>query len=299
MTGQNTGQNTGRISGQTRPLFDTTPPPWPAQKALAERFMAGHPGAFANPTRALAFLNYIFTPADGSWAFRPNGKTGTTSTLYFLFHLTFGHPLTVRFREPGGMNEDQAAHGLAQARIFAHLAGRDAGTDPQAYLDHALKLTTVRDPLARAVSGFVYLCRADELKRQQFFTERARMTAFTGFDWTRHPFTADGFLRFLEYLRAELVWHDTRPVDSHFRPQVLNILPALFPPDLIGRCEDLPAFFRAIATRLDRPVPEGALDAPARNRSPADHADTLVTPAARTLAAEVFAADYEAFGYTP
>lgn len=282
-----------------RALFDNKTPAWDARMKLARPYFEANREHFTWPADALAFLDYIFTPADGSWAFRPNGKTGTTSTLYFLFHLTFGHPLSARFQEPTGMNEDQAAHRLAQARIFAFLDGRGDGWEPQAYLDQALKLATVRDPLARAVSGFVYLCRADEARREQFFTERARMTALTGFDWSRHPFTAEGFLRFLEYLRHDLTCHETRPVDSHFRPQVLNIRPALYAPDLIGRCEELPAFFAAIATRLERPLPKGALEGPPRNRAPAIEKEALIMPAARALAAELFAADYEAFGYNP
>ena len=88
-------------------------------------------------------------------------------------------------------------------------------------------------------------------------------------------------------------------MDSHFRPQVLNILPDVFRPDLIGRCEDLPGFFAQIAERLDRPVPEGALEARALNVQKIPNRDQFDTPGLRQRVADVFAADYDQFNYSP
>jgi len=271
---------------------------WQRRQRRAQAFRAENPEHLATDREAVAFLNYIFTPADGRWAFRPNGKTGTTSALYFLFHLVTGHPLSARLQISDSMNPDQAAHELHRAQVFCFLLAQKI--NPTTYLRKTLRLTTVRDPLARAVSGFRYLCRSDAAGMAQFYPERARLCALTGFDWDRHPNTPDGFVRFLDYLRLELAHQTERPVDSHFRPQVLNILPGLFRPELVGRCEDLPTFFAEIAERLELPLPEGALEAAPRNRAQDDVvAETLITPAARRLVTEIFAPDYEAFGYIP
>lgn len=278
-----------------RKIFHDSGLPPQKMKPRAGPFYATHRRHFSSPRRASAWLRYTFMPADGAWVFKPNGKTGTTSTLYFLFHLTTGHPLSAGLIEPSGLNEDQAGHALAEARIFSSVLAR-RGVDPAASLAEALRITTVRHPLARAVSGFRYLCRSDALKSAQFATERLRMTALTGFDWDRDAGTAQGFLRFLEYLSIDLAHHPARPVNSHFRPQVLNILPEVFRPGLVGRCEDLPAFFRALAARLDRPVPDGALEGRPRNRQPGSAGD-VITPEATRLAAGIFAADFERFGY--
>lgn len=280
-------------------LFSVAQAPAALKRRRARDYFSAHREQLQDAADAYRFLDYIFTPADGSWAFLPSGKTGTSSALAFLHHLTTGQPLTARLQESSGMNPDQAAHELHRAQVFCALLSRGDRSGPDNYLQRTLRLGTVRDPLARALSGFCYICRADAAGLSQFYAERARMSVLTGFDWTRHPFTAGGFERFLDYLRSDLAHHAERPVDSHFRPQVLNLRPGLYRPDLLGRCEDLPGFFREVAERLGRRLPEGAVAAAPRNRGGAD-ADRAawVTAAGRRLAAEVFAADYERFGYS-
>ncbi|WP_238368588.1 sulfotransferase family 2 domain-containing protein [Mesobacterium pallidum] len=282
------------------PIFHTPAPPRAARREAAQAFFAAHRGGFATPARALQFLDYVVTPVSGAWAFRPNGKTGTTSTLHFLFHLEFGLPLRALVQDLGGMNTDSAAaHRLAEARVFSMLGARGDGRDPAEVLAGALRLTTIRHPLDRAVSSFLYLCRAQELQSPLFADDRLRMGATTGFDWGAHPFTLTGFERFLDYVAAELPHHDARPLDSHFRPQVLNVLPQVLRPDLLGRCEDLPAFFRQIAARLERPLPPDIDLTTPRNRQDVPGRDALETPATRARVAAVYAADFDAFDYTP
>lgn len=210
----------------------------------------------------------------------------------------FGYPLTARMIETDGQNTDQAGHMLAQARVFSHLASRGDQSDPDHYLQQTLKLTTLRHPMTRALSGFAYLCSSEKQRREKFFTDRARMNALVGFDWQIHADTADGFVRFLTYLQHEIPHHAARPLNSHFRPQLKNILPDVFAPDLLGHCEDLPAFFTTIADRLSRPRPPPEATAQARNAAAqiADHT-ALITPAATALVREIFAGDFEAFGY--
>lgn len=291
--------NTGGTGGSGA-VFHSPAPPRAALRSAAEPFFETHRAAFASLPRAVQFLSYVFTPASGAWAFRPNGKTGTTSTLHFLFHLEFGQPLEAKVRSADGMNTDSAAaHRLAEARVFSMLGARGDGRDPAEVLARALRLTTIRHPMDRAVSSFLYLCRAQDLQSTLFADDRLRMTALTGFDWGAHGFTLTGFERFLDYVAIELPHHDARPLDSHFRPQVLNVLPEVLRPDLMGRCEDLPAFFRQIAARLDRPLPPDIdLETP-RNRQDVPGRDALETPATRARVAQVYAADFDAFDYMP
>lgn len=277
-------------------IFHDSDLPMPQARKRAANIQSKYPAFFGTEQQAVFWLRNVVTPADGRWAFKPNGKTGTTSTLYFLYHLLTGHPLSARFATPDQLNDDQAGHQLVGAGIFRPLLVRRQTQNLLAYLEEALCFTTVRHPLNRALSGFAYICAADAAGKEQFFAERVRMTALTGFDWTRDPNTSQGFLRFLEYLPQALAHHHNRPVDSHFRPQVLNILPEVFRPDLIGKCEDLPSFMTELAARLDMPVPEGALMAPARNQNTVDR-DHLISPAARQLVTDIFAADFEAFAY--
>ena len=264
--------------------------------ATAERRFADHFPA-VGPLRW--WFRYIFTPASGAWAFKPNGKTGTTSTRYTLFHLECGHPLTVAQHEPDGILPDHAAHELAKARVFSLLTERRDMSDALAWLEAVpLRLTTVRHPMTRAISAFRYLCKADAARVSRFLKERLRMNARVGFDWTRHPHTVDGFVRYLEFVRLELADDETMPLDSHLRPQVSNVRPDILRPHVVGRTEDLPAFFTAIAERLDRPLP-AELDLAPRNTTRPAGEDLAADPAACALVRDIFAADFEAFGYDP
>jgi hypothetical protein len=288
-----------RGTGTPGAVFHDRARPSPRAADMLRPAMARHRRDFPTWDALRGWFRYIFTPASDAWAFKPNGKTGTTSTLYLLFRLEFGHPLTARQHEPDGILADHAAHELAAARVFSLLTERQDVADALAWLEAApLRLTTVRHPMSRAISAFRYLCKADEAQVSRFLKERLRMTARTGFDWTRHPHTAEGFVRYLEFLRMELAHDATLPVDWHLRPQVMNIRPEILRPHLIGRTEDLPAFFAAIAERLDRPLPEG-LDLAPKNRTQGRGDDLAADPAARTLVQDIFAMDFESFGYDP
>jgi hypothetical protein len=281
-------------------VFHNRAPGWQALNATAKPFRDRYGAAFGSAAETNQFFRNMMVPACGSWVFCPNGKTGSTSVLQFLFHLMFGAPLSTRVLiRAEAQTEGDTAHQLVESRVFAWLALMGDGHDPLAVFDAALRLTTVRDPFTRAVSGFLYLCRSQEMMSPRFLDVRQRLCAMQRFDWDSHPGTHDGFLRFLDHVEAELAHHDTLPVDSHFRPQVLNVRPGIVRPHLTGRCEDLPSFFTAIAARLERPLPEG-LDLDARhNRQPDDGRDIFDTPASRARVAQIFAADHEAFGYDP
>lgn len=263
------------------------------QRATTEAAFQALPGAFANRNRLHQFFLDIFVPPSGAWAFKPNGKTGTSSTLEFLFALEFGLPISAATGDD--FNPDQIVHRLAEARLFARLPEHPDVTEVQASLAQMLRLTTIRHPATRALSGYRYLCRAHRCGAAAFAVQRLRMTAIAGFDWDSHTDTPDGFLRFLDWVAAEEEMGGWM-TDPHFRPQVVNVRPDILRPDIIGRTEAMEDFFTAICARLDRPRPSAQ---PPRNRQPqVDAADYLGPPALDRIT-RIFAADFEAFTYDP
>jgi len=286
------------FSAQTQPMPAVLAGPWRPhadQRAATEPAHQARPHAFATRNRLHQYYLYIFTNPRLSWAFKPNGKAGTSSVLAFLHRLEFGVPITTACDD--AFNPDQIVHRLADAQLFAQLPAHPDVTDAQAALDATLRLTVVRHPAARAVSGFRYLCRAHATGAAAFTAQRLRMSVLTGFDWERDCDTADGFLRYLDWVAAEQALGGWM-ADSHFRPQVVNIRPEILQPHVVGRTEDMATFFRAVCARLDRPLPAGAEAAPPRNRQPGS-GTALLTRAARARIADVFAADFDAFAYDP
>lgn len=271
------------------------PPARPA--AQFEALRTAYPDLLPDTDAAAQYLRRIHVPASMRWAFLNNGKAGTSSARRLLFQLEFGVPLTVAWDVADDINSDAVAHRLQGPSGILRQAAQIA--NPVARLGTALRLTTVRHPVTRALSAFDYLCRSHELRHVWFVQERLRMNALVGFDWDRHPRTADGLARFLDYIHQHAAISGPQALDPHWRPQVENILPRIFLPDLVGRLEDLPAFFAAVAERLDQPLPDDA-SLPRSNRQErrSDRA-ALLTAANRAAIARIYAADFEWLGYQP
>ena len=278
-------------------------PRWEGSKQRLAAAFGAMPGAFRDRATSDEFFSYMVTPRSGRWAFRPNGKAATTTALEALFFLEFGHPNTARIADPTDMNPDAAVHRMAGSGVFRHLHLRHDAEDLPGFLRATDYVATVRHPGARALSAFRYLCRSHRAAHPQFAAERFRMTALTGFDWDRHDGTEEGFRRFLDYVRLCNERQVGRPVNNHFRPQADTIRPDLFPPAVLGRVEDMPAFFRDLADRL-RPgaaMPQGWADRRANRGAPAQAGDIalLRAPGVRRRIEACYAADFEAFGYDP
>lgn len=273
-----------------QPIFHTAEALPPQRRAIAERALVRFPGAFLNEGEALRWLNRISMPASSRWAFVGNAKTGSSSIKRFLFLLEFGIPLTVSFDSPSDINPDAVSHALTRAGVFRTLSSIPSGL---MLLSRALRLATSRHPVARAISSFNYICQTDIESSPWMLGERLRMNATCGFDWSKDRFTPDGFLKFLDHL-ALINQQSGEPIDDpHLRPQVRNVRPEIFKPDLVGRTENLHGFFRAIAERLDTPLPPD-IDLPISNRqNSATMADTLITSESKRRIASVFAADFQ------
>jgi hypothetical protein len=279
------------------PIFHTPPALQPHVRKLMDAAFAEVGPAFRNRAEMEAFFRYVFTPRSNRWAFLSSGKTGTTSAIGMLFELEFGVPLTAAAGSLTDMNRDGAVHHTIEAGVFRALHQRADIDCMTTYLRSTLRIATVRHPTDRAWSAFRYLCRSQDLAHPQFAHDRIRLCATTGFDWTRHARSRDGFLLFLDYVALALSETGGMPVNNHWRPQVMDIRPDLFPPDILGRMEDPAAFAAALQARLE---PSVRLAPRALNRSDdSDRPDWLSERAVRARLEQVYAADYEAFRYDP
>ena len=264
------------------------------RKAVVDAALAAHPG-LKTPPEVQDFLSRITVPASLRWAFLTNDKCATSSTLRCLFQLEFGVPLTVALDTSDDINPDSVVHRLHQASVLRKLIELKRGVE---ILPAALRLTTVRHPATRALSAFFYLCATQDRKHAWMADDRLRMNAIVGFDWDTDCRTLPGHVKFLRYIDHSLQHNQQLRVNPHWRPQVSNIRPQVFRPDLVGRVEDMAPFFHQLAERLGQPLPAGWVEPRANSQPPRD-ADAFDSPEIRALIARIYQADFEQFGYDP
>ena len=276
-----------------QPIQIETPP------APVTDLMAACPGAFGSVAAAQRFVQLIWFPPDRGWRYQLNGKSGNTFVLNLLFELEYGQPFSchVAQAETGNQHPDFALFLTSQTGLWGNTF--QAGGTLEDVLDFpGLSLASVRDPYARALSGFFYLCRSHELGDRRFLPERIRMNALAGMDWDRDAGTPQGFARFLHYLKDSAEAFGAESLDPHWMPQALHIRPKIYRPDLIGRTEELDRFAKEVAARLDRPLPAG-LEGLRRNASSRKDGrqDFYADPGLRGVVEQLYAADFELFEY--
>ncbi len=263
--------------------------------AAIDRSLAAHPDAFPARLAARNYLEQIIFPRSRRWAFISVGKNASSTTLRFLFEAEFGAPFTTQITPLDDINPSATVHRLADFGVFSRALRQGlSSADLLAPDGPRERLCIVRDPLARAVSGFRYLCKSHRLAARWFARDRLRMNAVVGFDWSTDPDTPRGMEKFLDYLEWQIATEGAHRVDGHWRAQTAFIHPQVFQPTLVGRIEDLPAFFRGLSDRLalDRPPAIGT-----ENRQP-QAPDTLLSgPAIARRVRDIFQQDYETFGY--
>ncbi|MBN9889805.1 sulfotransferase family 2 domain-containing protein [Salipiger abyssi] len=262
--------------------------------------MKTYPEAFGAPEAAQRFVQNVWFPPSRAWRYQLNGKSGNTFVLNLLFELEYGTPFTCQVgqAETGNQHPDFALFQVLASGLWGN-AFTAGGTLSDVVKFPGLSLATVRDPYARALSGFFYLCRSHALGDRRFLTERIRMNALAGMDWERDANTPQGFSRFLHYLRDSAEAFGAEDLDPHWMPQALHIRPEIYRPDLIGRTEDLAPFAKRVADRLDRPLP-ARMEGLRRNASsrPKDGPDFYAEPGLRGLVETLYARDFDLFDYS-
>lgn len=254
------------------------------------------PGHFASTEEVAVLMRSIHLPASLRWAFLNNGKAGSSSARRFLFELEFGVPLTVAWDVPQDINSDAVVHNMQGSSGILRQAVALPGM--METVEGALRLVTARHPVARALSAFDYLCLSHDRRHSWFVQDRLRMNALVRFDWDRDPRTATGFGKFLDYIALIRELAGRAEVNPHWRAQVENVVPAVYRPDVIGRVEDMGAFYRQVAERLDQPLPATLAGEANRQSHRSSRAD-LLTPASLRAIERVYAADFEWLGIDP
>lgn len=287
------------MTDQPRPagrVFLEPETPQPQRRAVADRLVAEHPQVFSKADDAIGLLRSIHLPASLRWAFLNNGKAGTSSARRFLFQLEFGVPLTVAWDVPHDINPDGVVHSLQGAGVFRPALALPA---PLLRLDSALRLATVRHPVSRAISAFEYICKSHDLRHSWFALDRLRMNAMVQFDWDRDVRSATGFQKFLDYIAQMQAEAGRFDINPHWRPQIDNVVPAIFRPQILGRLEDMGAFYRDVAAQLGQSLPDGFDGIVANRQTYADDRTAWLTPGARDRITTIYAADFEWLGYDP
>jgi hypothetical protein len=279
--------------GSSTPFAPFTPVSERRQKTAVRETRKAFPATFPSDAVAHNFLFQIVLPPSRRWSFISVGKSASTSTLHALYGAEFGHPLTANMTPLHDINPNAAIHTLPDHGVFARALWQGLSILDVLGIG-AERICVVRDPLARALSGFRYLCRSHRQKARWFARERFLMDAAVGFDWDTHPDTPAGFERFLQFIAWQVADSGVDSLNGHWRPQAAFIKPAAFRPTLIGRMERMDQYYDALNARLSPTPPITHLW---KNRQDADGTDALLSPASLRLCTALFAQDYQLFEY--
>ncbi|WP_118138393.1 sulfotransferase family 2 domain-containing protein [Oceanicella sp. SM1341] len=275
-------------------LFYASAAPEAQDRAVNATFEA-FPEQFPDRAAAWGFLFQVILPPSLRWGFISVGKNASSSTLRLLFRAEFGCDMSVRATPEHDINPSAALHMLVDHGVFSravwqgHSAQRLIGSNGPKE-----RICVVREPFGRAVSGFRYLCKSHRAKSLWFARDRFRINAALGFDWDRHPDTAEGFRLFLRYVQWQAKTEGLDAIDAHWRPQVTFIKPEVFRPSITGRMEDMESYYRTLSERLDIALPDEGIW---ENRQSAAADELLQDREAHKLCQSIYAIDYEAFSY--
>ena len=265
------------------------------RKAAAEQTQEVSAEHFPTFDSAKNFLFQIILPPSMRWGFISVGKSGSSSTLRYLFQAEFGCEFTAKAAPLNDINPSAAVHMLTEHGVFSRAFWR--GLSIQELISERgpkERICVVRNPHDRAISAFRYLCQSHVLESRWFARDRFRMNAVVGFDWGRHTDTLEGFILFLEYIKWQVETEGADRVNGHWRSQFTFVKPPIFRPTIVGRIEDMNLFFRTLSERLEKSPRDNA---PWENSQSTGDDPLRSDPRARALCEQIYAADYEAFGY--
>lgn len=270
----------------------------PPHTATAIALMNAYPELSGNLSSVLRWLDGICYSRANRWMYAHVGKTASSTMLRALFHIEFGHALTVRAERQGDINPNVAMHALTKVGLFQ--SGQNPHSDMLGFLQKdPVRIVSVRHPSDRALSFFRYICLANEKGSDQFLADRLRMNAGVGFDWNADPGTLNGFRKFLIALNHAFQRTEQANVNRHYALQTPNLLIGKFEYDVQVRAEDLAGGIEAICDRLDL-HPQPILDDLGHANQTSDIGrEWLQQPDIRRLLIDLYGPDYEALNYDP
>ncbi|MEC8630437.1 MAG: sulfotransferase family 2 domain-containing protein [Pseudomonadota bacterium] len=187
------------------------------------------------------------TFADGHAIYVKNSKAACTTITHQIYEWDHGRP----YAGPAIHRDQSLSQGLWAYPDIVKCLG-----DPS-----CLKVTALRDPVARCVSGFTnFVLDQSNGNYGLHRPSLERMGLHKDLD------DSVKFDLFLDYIAA-CIGADVKRMDEHFRPQFYNLRPDRIAYDVIGRVETLHDDLAAIATRLNLPPPPAPEKAARKNAS--------------------------------
>tara|TARA_Y100000052_G_scaffold27602_1_gene37483 strand:+ start:47686 stop:48540 length:855 start_codon:yes stop_codon:yes gene_type:complete len=276
----------------------------PVKRPIVVQLFRTFPEYFKTIQSAARYCQNIYVPKSKKWMYPLSGKAGSTFMLNLLYEMEFGHPFTAQLKTSANQHSGFAIFQLANAGVFSRLIDLDIGLEEFQSLA-ATRIATVRNPYTRALSSFKYLCRSHVAGDQRFFSERARLSALTSFDWNLDPNTELGFYLFLKYVFAIQQLNDPVLVDAHWLPLVDHIQPEILKPTLVGKVEHFSAFAKDVAKHLGKSLDENRYEALPKNtlNNNIANKEMMERPEYYSLRnigliQGIYSADFEAFEYS-
>jgi hypothetical protein len=215
----------------------------------------------------MAMLSVAF--AGGRALYVKNAKAACTTITHQIYAWDHGRPYA-----GDNIHRDQSlSQGLWAYPDIVKCLG-----DP-----YCLKMTTLRDPVDRCVSGFTnFVLDQTNPNLVRHRPSLLRMGLQDG------QSSHEKFDLFLDYVAA-CIDADVTRMDEHFAPQFQNLRPDRIAYDVIGRVETLHDDLAEVARRLNLPAPPSPDRGARKNASKARFAPT---PAQIARIGDLYAVDY-------
>jgi hypothetical protein len=249
-----------------------------------------HKGKAAIQSRPLVVaqaLRRCVLTRDRRLLFLKNPKAACSTVLQLLHHREHG-----RFADVSHLHRTQdIQQGIRHAEAL--IAALD---DPE-----CVRFTVVREPASRAVSAFMMFfsgAGAEVFKKEGRDKKAAKREAgMWALGYDPNGDVQRNFDVFLEYL-AHCFSEGPEHVNVHWKPQTLSIAHGQIDYAHIGRMETLKQDLDTVSSMVGYSLLDGMSELPNVNRARSERAKSFeLTAAQRRKIADLYAGDYEVFGY--